>query len=143
MQAAYEQALLAQAHDDVPIGAVIVKDDEIIAACGNRVEIDKDPTSHAEMLAIRQAVKLVGEKRIPDCHLYATLEPCAMCAGAIVMARLASVTFAAADPKGGAIIHGPKFFEQSTCHHYPKVIQGPMIEECSKLLVDFFKKLRG
>lgn len=142
MKAAYEQALLAQSHADVPIGAVIVKDSTIITAACNRVEVDRDPTAHAEMLVIREAAKIIGTKRIPDCHLYVTLEPCAMCAGAIAMARVASVTFATPDPKGGAILHGPKFFHQPTCHHRPTIYQGPMQTECSQLLINFFKKLR-
>lgn len=133
----------AAAADEVPVGAVVVKDGAVIASANNRVERDQDPTAHAEMLALRAAAQKLGTKRLLDCDLYVTLEPCTMCAGAISMARVRRVVFAAADPKGGAIEHGAKFFEQPTCHHRPLVETAPAFEtEASLLLKDFFKAKR-
>lgn len=143
MQRALRLARDAAAADEVPVGAVIVKDGTLVAEAANRVERDQDPTAHAEILAIRAAAAALGAKRLLDCDLYVTLEPCTMCAGAIGMARLRRVVFAAADPKGGGVLHGAKFFERPTCHHRPLVETAPTFEtESSLLLKDFFKAKR-
>ena len=144
MQAALKEAFAAQELDEVPIGAVIVDDEtgKIIARAGNRTRTMNDPTAHAEILAIRDACKVKGAQRIPGCKLFVTLEPCAMCAAAISFARLDAVILAAHDEKGGGILHGPKFFNQPTCHHSPKVHQGPLTKECGRILKEFFRKKR-
>ena len=129
---------------EVPVGAVIVeaKTGTILARDGNRtVELD-DPTAHAEMLVIRAAAAAEGVSRLPDCDLYVTLEPCAMCAAAISFARLRRLYFGAYDPKGGAVDHGPRFFAQPTCHHRPEVIGGLEEARCGELLRAFFAARR-
>ena len=113
----------------------------IIARNGNRTLEQRDPTAHAEMLVIREACEKAGAQRIPDHDLYVTLEPCAMCAAAISFARIRRVVVGALDPKGGSIWHGPKFYEQPTCHHRPDVTHEPM-EDCGQILKDFFKQKR-
>lgn len=123
MAIAMGEAEKARARDEVPIGAVIVCDNKVIAAAHNRVEEWCDATAHAELVAIRAAMQAVGNKRLPDCELFVTLEPCTMCAGAISLARLKCVTFAAPDPKGGGVVHGARFFDQPTCHHRPEIRQ--------------------
>jgi len=115
---------------------------EVIAAAGNRTLELNDPTAHAEVLAIRAACEKLGSQRIPECDLYVTLEPCAMCAGAISFARLRRLYFAADDPKGGAVEHGPRFFAQPTCHHAPEVYGGLRASEAAALLKEFFGSLR-
>lgn len=128
---------------EAPIGAVLVDaQGVIVASAGNRVERDHDPTAHAELLVIREAARLRGDARLPDCTLHVTLEPCAMCAGAIALARLKKVVFAAYDPKGGGVEHGARVFDRPTCHHRPEVIGGVREAEASRLLKDFFAALR-
>lgn len=139
MKRALEQAHRAVERDEVPIGAVIVDArGEIISEAHNRVETDRDPTAHAEILAIREACRVRNHKFLEDCDLYVTLEPCAMCAQAIAHARLRRVYFGAYDPKGGGVEHGSRVFAQSTCHHRPEVIGGMMERECGDLLKAFF-----
>lgn len=130
-------------HNDVPIGAVIVHKNQIIAAAGNEVEKTKDPTAHAEIQAIRMATQYFQNMRLEECDMYVTLEPCPMCAQAISFARIRRLYFGAYDPKGGGVEHGPRIYEQESCHHKPEVHGG--IEEtlCAQLLQDFFKGLRG
>ena len=127
---------------EVPIGCVIVRDFEVIATAGNRTLTDRDPTAHAEILAIRQAAERIGTERLVDCDLYVTLEPCTMCAAAISFARIRRVYYGAADPKGGAVEHGPRFFAQPTCHHRPEVYGGMSESEAAALLRDFFAARR-
>jgi tRNA(Arg) A34 adenosine deaminase TadA len=143
---AFLEAQTAAQRDEVPVGAILTaKDGTLLAANGNRILERKDPTAHAEILCIREAAAKLGSERLVGATLYVTLEPCAMCAGAIAMARIARVVYAADDPKGGAIAHGPKFFEQPTCHHRPEVVhaEGDWAERSSQLLKDFFKARRG
>ena len=118
MDQALDEARKAEAAGEVPIGCVIVRDGRMIAAAGNRTIADRDPTAHAEMLAIRQAARALGTERLTDCDLYVTLEPCAMCAAAISFARIRRLYYGAPDPKGGAVEHGVLFFESRTCHAY-------------------------
>jgi len=139
---AFDEARKAAFLGEVPVGAVILRDGELLAAAGNRTLTDRDPTAHAEVLAIRQAAAKIGSERLIGCDLYVTLEPCAMCAGAISFARLRRVYFAAPDPKGGAVEHGPRFFSQATCHHAPEVYGGLRESEAADLLRDFFKERR-
>ena len=127
---------------EVPIGAVIVLNGEVIATAGNRTIIDNDPTAHAEILAIRQAAGKLGSQRLADCDLYVTLEPCTMCAGAISFARIRRLYFGAADPKGGGVESGVRFFAQPTCHHAPEVYSAVGETQSATLLRDFFKARR-
>jgi len=143
MSMALAQARLAEANGEVPIGAVILKEGHVIAAAGNQTRSTNDPTAHAEMVAIRQAAAVLQQERLTGCDLYVTLEPCAMCAGAISQARLRRVYFAAPDPKGGAVEHGPRFFTQPTCLHKPDVYGGIEEEAASTLLRSFFLAKRG
>src|SRR6478609_4351349 len=124
MSIALEEARAAAARAEVPVGCVIVREGQIIARAGNRTLADKDPTAHAELLAIRAAAAALGSARLAGCDLYVTLEPCAMCAAAMSFARIRRLYFGAADPKGGAVEHGPRFYSQSTCHHAPDVYGG-------------------
>jgi len=144
MRAAMEEAKAAALRDEVPIGAVIVDPitQKIIARAGNRTRELNDPSAHAEILVIREACRLAGAQRIPDLDLYVTLEPCAMCTGAISFARIKRIIFAATDQKGGGILHGGKFYEQPTCHHKPEVLHGLMQEEAGTILKEFFKMKR-
>lgn len=142
MGLAFAAARAAGARGEVPVGAVVVSKGIVIAEAGNRVLVDKDPTAHAEILAIRAACERLGSERLIDCDLYVTLEPCAMCAGAISFARLRRLYFAAADPKGGAVEHGPRFFAQPTCHHAPEIYGGLRESEAAELLRGFFKERR-
>jgi tRNA(Arg) A34 adenosine deaminase TadA len=142
MGLAFAAARAAGAMGEVPIGAVVVSNGEPIAEAGNRVLIDKDPSAHAEILAIREACRKLGSERLVDCDLYVTLEPCAMCAAAISFARLRRLYFAAADPKGGAVEHGARFFMQPTCHHAPEIYGGLRESEAADLLRGFFKERR-
>lgn len=139
---AFAQARAAAARGEAPIGAVVTRGGEVIAAAGNRTLELNDPTAHAEVLAIRMACAAMGSQRLPECDLYATLEPCAMCAGAISFARIRRLYFAADDPKGGAVEHGPRFFAQPTCHHAPEVYGGLRAREAGDLLRRFFSERR-
>lgn len=140
---AFAAARAAEARGEVPVGAVVVRDGVVLAEAGNRTLGDRDPTAHAEMLAIRIACKAIGSERLVDCDLYVTLEPCAMCAGAISFARIRRLYYAAPDPKGGAVDHGPRFFAQPTCHHAPDVYGGLRESESSALLRTFFASRRA
>jgi tRNA(adenine34) deaminase len=142
MSVAFACAREAAELGEVPVGAVIARGGQIIARAGNRTLIDRDPTAHAEMLAIREAARVLGSERLIGCDLYVTLEPCAMCAGAISFGRLRRVYFAAPDPKGGAVEHGPRFFAQATCHHAPEVYGGLRESEAAELLRGFFRERR-
>jgi tRNA(adenine34) deaminase len=142
MRLALDLAAEAAGRGEVPVGAVIMRGDEVIAAVANAMHGRADPTAHAEMEAIRAACTRLGKSRLGDCDLYVTLEPCAMCAGAISHARLRRLYFGADDPKGGAIAHGPLFFAQPTCHHRPEVYAGIGEAEAGALLRDFFRQRR-
>ena len=143
MERALTQARLAAQRGEVPIGAVIVgPDGEVLAEAGNRTEGDRDPTAHAELLAIRAAAARLGAPRLVDCDLYVTLEPCPMCAQAISFARVRRLYYGAPDPKGGGIEHGPRIFNQPTCHHRPEVYAGIAEQEAGDLLRGFFKERR-
>jgi tRNA(adenine34) deaminase len=134
---------MEEAKAEVPVGACVVSaTGEILARAGNRTLELKDPTAHAEMLALREAAAKLGSERLTDCDLHVTLEPCAMCAGAMSHARIRRVYFGADDPKMGAIEHGPRFFTQTTCHHAPEVYGGIGGEAAAQLLKDFFKARR-
>ena len=139
MDLALDEAREAGALGEVPVGAVVVSaSGEVLGHAGNRTLAMCDPTAHAELLAIRQACARIGSERLVDCDLYVTLEPCAMCAAAISFARIRRLYFGAADPKGGAVEHGPRFFAQPTCHHAPESIGGIGETEASALLKAFF-----
>ena len=143
MSVAFAEARAAEARGEVPTGAAIARNGEVIARAGNRTREDADPTAHAEMLAIRTAAKWLGDFRLTECDLYVTLEPCAMCAGAISHARLRRLYFAASDPKGGAIEHGPRLFNQPTCLHAPEVYGGIRETEAAEMLKAFFRARRS
>ncbi|SCW71114.1 nucleoside deaminase [Ancylobacter rudongensis] len=138
MRLALSEAARAAARGEVPVGAVLVKDGTVLAADGNRTRELSDPTAHAEMLVMRAAAVRLGNDRLTDCDLYVTLEPCTMCAGAISFARLRRVYYGAADPKGGAVESGVRFFAQPTCHHRPDVYGGLGESEAASLLRGFF-----
>lgn len=143
MERALAQARAAAVRGEVPVGAVIVGPDGVVLAeAGNRTEADRDPTAHAEMLAIRMAAAKLGAARLVDCDLHVTLEPCPMCAQAISFARLRRVYWGASDPKGGGVEHGPRIFDQPTCHHRPELYPGIAEAEAAELLRDFFKARR-
>ena len=142
MDLALKAAESAQQSGEVPIGCVIVRDGEVIAAAGNRTLTERDPTAHAEMIAIRKAAATIGSERLVDCDLYVTLEPCTMCAGAISFARIRRLYYGAADPKGGAVDSGVRFFASATCHHVPEVYAGVGERKASAMLKDFFKARR-
>ena len=142
MRRALDAAREAAANAEVPVGAAIVFDGREIAVAANAPRRLKDPTAHAEMLVIRAAAQALGTDRLSGCTLYVTLEPCAMCAGAIALARIDRVVYAASDPKGGAVAHGARVFEQPTCHHKPEVIDGVGETEAAALLRDFFAARR-
>jgi tRNA(adenine34) deaminase len=142
MQMALDEARAAQARGEVPVGCVIVRGCDIVARAGNQTLADKDPTAHAELLAIRQAAAALGSERLTGCDLYVTLEPCAMCATAMSFARIRRLYFGAADPKGGAVEHGVRFFAQATCHHRPEVYGGINESDSAALLRDFFAARR-
>lgn len=142
MQIALEEARAAGGRGEVPVGCVIVHGGEVIARAGNRTVADKDPTAHAELLAIREAAARLGSERLTDCDLYVTLEPCTMCAAAMSFARIRRLYFGASDPKGGAVEHGVRFFSSPTCHHRPEVYGGIAGTECAALLKEFFQAKR-
>lgn len=142
MRAALDAARNAAESGEVPVGAVIVCGDRVVATAANAPRTLNDPTAHAEMLAIRAAAEALGSDRLEGCDLWVTLEPCAMCAGAIAHARIARVYYGAGDPKGGAVEHGPRFFAQPTCHHRPEIYSGIGEGEAGALLRDFFAERR-
>jgi len=142
MQAALEEARAAGERGEVPVGCVVVFRGSIIARAGNRTLVDHDPTAHAEMIAIRAAAAALGSERLTDCDVYVTLEPCAMCAGAIAFARIHRLYYGAADPKGGAVDNGVRFFASTTCHHRPEVYGAMAEAEASALLKQFFQDRR-
>jgi tRNA(adenine34) deaminase len=142
---ALEEAKSAALRGEVPVGAVLLGQEGVLLAHdGNRILELKDPTAHAEMLVMRAAAKRLDNERLIGATLYVSLEPCAMCAGAMAMARVARLVFAACDPKGGAVLHGPRFFEQPTCHHRPSVTQTePHAVEAGEILKEFFRARRN
>lgn len=142
MELALQEARAAGLRGEVPVGCVVVHDGSVIARAGNRTVADHDPTAHAELAAIRQAAAKLGSERLDDCDLYVTLEPCAMCAGAVAFARIRRLYYGAADPKGGAVENGVQFFASPTCHHRPEIYGGMAEAEASALLKDFFKERR-
>ena len=142
MPRALSLARIAAAAGEVPIGAVVVKDGVIIAEAHNSPRTDHDPTAHAEILAIRRAAQALGDERLTGCELWVTLEPCAMCAGAIVHARIARLYYGASDPKGGAVEHGARVFAQPQCLHRPEVYSGIAEAEAAELLRGFFRERR-
>ena len=142
MRRALELAAEAAAAGEVPVGAVVTRADEIVAEARNAMRGSLDPTAHAEMVAIRSAAAALGASRLDECTLWATLEPCAMCAAAIALARFKALRFAAEDPKGGGVVHGPRIFAQPTCHHRPDVLGGIGEGEAAELLRRFFAERR-
>jgi len=142
MDEALAQARAAVAAGEVPIGAVIVRGGAVIARAFNRTLVDRDPTAHAEMLAIRAAASAIGSERLVDCDLYVTLEPCPMCAAAISFARIRRLYYGAADPKGGAVESGVRLYASPTCHHRPDVYGGIGEAEAAALLKEFFRERR-
>jgi tRNA(adenine34) deaminase len=142
MSIALDEARAAGARGEVPVGCAIVCGGEVVARAGNRTIADRDPTAHAELIAIRAAAAALGSERLTDCDLYVTLEPCAMCATAMSFARIRRLYFGASDPKGGAVEHGVRFFAAPTCHHRPEVYGGINESECTALLKDFFQARR-
>jgi len=143
MRLALDEAAAAALGGEVPVGAVVVRDGEVLAVARNRMRADNDPTAHAEMVALRAAASRLGDCRLDGCDLWVTLEPCAMCAGAIALARIARLYFGAGDPKGGAILHGPRLFGQPTCHHAPEVYPGIGEQEAGAMLRAFFQARRA
>ena len=143
MQIALEEAKEAGSRGEIPVGAAVVSSKGVlISRSGNQTRALADPSAHAEMLAIREACKILNSERIPDCDLYVTLEPCAMCAGLISNSRIRRLYFGAVDSKSGAVLHGPRVFEHAQCHHKPEVYDTINIIECENLLKEFFKVLR-
>ena len=143
MNLALEEARAAEAAGEVPVGCVIVHDGVVVATAGNRTLADRDPTAHAELIAIRQAAAALGSERLTGCDLYVTLEPCAMCAAAMSFARIRRLYYGAADPKGGAVESGVRFFASSTCHHRPEVYGGINESDAAGLLRGFFAARRA
>jgi tRNA(adenine34) deaminase len=142
MDMALAEARAAGAAGEVPVGCVIVREGAVVARAGNRTLADADPTAHAELLAIRAAAATIGSERLIGCDLYVTLEPCAMCAAAVAFARIRRLYYGAADPKGGAVENGVRFFASPTCHHRPEIYGGMAEAEASALLKQFFKERR-
>ena len=144
MRIALEAAQAAAAAGETPVGAVVVDpaSGQIVAVGANQPIGSHDPTAHAEIVALREAARKLGNYRLTDLHLFVTLEPCAMCAGAISHARIGRVVFGAEDTKGGGVVHGPRFFEQPTCHSRPAVTGGVLAEESATMLRDFFRARR-
>ena len=143
MALALAEAEAAAVRGEVPVGAVLVDDEGyVLATAGNRVEGDQDPTAHAEMRVLRAGAARLGVKQLPGCDLYVTLEPCAMCAAAIAFARLRRLYFGAYDPKGGAVEHGPRLFDQPTSHHRPEIYGGIAERKAGELLSNFFRDRR-
>ena len=142
MAMALDEARAAGARGEVPVGCVIVRDGAVVASAGNRTLADRDPTAHAEIIAIRAAAVSLGSERLDGCDLYVTLEPCAMCAGAVAFARIRRLYYGAADAKGGAVDNGVKFFASPACHHRPEVYGGMAEAEAGALLKEFFRERR-
>lgn len=142
MRIALDAARMAAGAGEVPVGAVVTLGDRIVATGANMPRTARDPTAHAEVVAIREAARVLDRDRLEDCDLWVTLEPCAMCAGAIALARIRRLYYGADDVKGGAIAHGPRFFTQSTCHHRPEVYPGIGEGEAAMLLREFFHARR-
>jgi tRNA(adenine34) deaminase len=142
MEMALDEARAAEKRGEVPVGCVVVCAGEVVARAGNRTLADKDPTAHAELIAIRAAATALGTERLCDCDLYVTLEPCAMCAAAMSFARIRRLYFGASDAKGGAVENGVRFFTSATCHHRPEVYGAINESECAALLKDFFAARR-
>jgi tRNA(adenine34) deaminase len=142
MDRALAEARAAEAAGEVPVGCVIVRGGDVVACTHNRTIADRDPTAHAEILAIREAARTLGTERLTDCDIYVTLEPCAMCAGALAFARIRRLYYGASDPKGGAVENGLRFFASPTCHHRPEVYGGMAEQEAGALLRDFFAARR-
>jgi tRNA(adenine34) deaminase len=142
MAMALEEARAAGSRGEVPVGCIIVRDGAVVARAGNRTLADRDPTAHAEIIAIRAAAASLGSERLDACDLYVTLEPCAMCAGAVAFARIRRLYYGAADPKGGAVDNGVKFFASPSCHHRPEVYGGLAEAEAGALLKEFFRERR-
>jgi tRNA(adenine34) deaminase len=142
MRIALDEARRAAAEGEVPVGAAVSRDGEVIATSRNAMRTAFDPTAHAEMVAMRAAAQAIGSDRLDGCDLWVTLEPCAMCAGAIALARIARLYFGAPDPKAGAVLHGPRLFQQPTCHHAPEVYPGIGEEQSAALLREFFRARR-
>ena len=142
MDEALEIAVAAMRAGEVPVGAVIVRNGEIVARADNRTLRDRDPTAHAEIIALREAARKLDTERLADCDLYVTLEPCTMCAAAISFARIRRLYYGAADPKGGAVESGVRFFASPTCHHRPEVYGGIQGSRAAELLQAFFKARR-
>lgn len=142
MDLALKAAQTAAQAGEVPIGCVIVREGEVIASTGNRTLTERDPTGHAEILAIRQAAARLGSERLVDCDLYVTLEPCTMCAGAISLARIRRLYYGTADPKGGGVESGVRFFSSPTCHHVPEVYSALGETQSAELLRQFFRARR-
>jgi tRNA(adenine34) deaminase len=142
MRLALDLAREAAAVGEVPVGAVVMRDGVVVATGRNAMRGGQDPTAHAEMVALRAAGAVLGTSRLDECDLWVTLEPCAMCAGAIALARIRRLYFAASDPKGGAVVHGPRLFAQPTCHHAPEVYAGIGEAEAGELLREFFRDRR-
>lgn len=143
MALALAEAEAAAARGEVPIGAVVVIDGKVVASAGNRTREMADPTAHAEILALREACHKLDSERLPGAHLYVTLEPCAMCAAAISFARVERLYYGAADPKGGGVDHGGRFYGQPTCHHRPDVYSGFSESRSAELLRSFFSEKRS
>ena len=145
MAMALDEAEAAAARGEVPVGAVLVESasGRLLARAGNRVEELADPTAHAEVVVLREGGRQRGRPRLPDCDLYVTLEPCCLCVGAVSFARIRRLVFAADDPKGGAVLHGPRFFQQPTCHHRPEVVRlDAFAAAAGELLRAFFRARR-
>jgi tRNA(Arg) A34 adenosine deaminase TadA len=142
MDLALRAAETAGKAGEVPVGCVVVRNQEVIATGANRTLTDHDPTAHAEIVALRAAAAMIGSERLVDCDLYVTLEPCTMCAGAISFARVRRLYYGAADPKGGAVDSGVRFFAAPTCHHAPEVYSGVGESEAARLLKEFFRERR-
>ena len=142
MDLALEEARTAGGRGEVPVGCVVVRDGKVVTSAGNRTLADRDPTAHAEIVAVRSAAIALGSERLADCDLYVTLEPCAMCAGAVAFARIRRLYYGAPDPKGGAVDNGVKFFASPSCHHRPEVYGGMAEAEASVLLKKFFRERR-
>jgi len=142
MRLALAEAGAAASSGEVPVAALVMRGEEVLATGRNRMRADNDPTAHAEMVALRAAALAIDSPRLDGCDLWVTLEPCAMCAGAISLARIRRLYFGAADPKGGAVVSGPRLFGQPTCHHAPEIYGGIGEEESARLLKAFFRERR-
>jgi tRNA(adenine34) deaminase len=142
MDMALEEARAAGDRGEVPVGCMIARDAAVVARAGNRTLADRDPTAHAEIVAVRAAAAALGSERLDDCDLYVTLEPCTMCAGAIAFARIRRLYYGAPDPKGGGVEHGARVFNQPTCHHAPEIYAGLDEERSAMLLKAFFQGKR-